>query len=576
MRKLFVAMIVFSALVSAGIFAQVAADPHDFFYDDLNLWETMGIVTSLPAQRPYPLPLVKSILETVVEKGDAYQRKVAEAHHRRIFGRILSYGGKGGLAIDSDESRKQMDISLAFDLNYVFGEYVSASASVDGWATNKLPDEEILPVGQKSEKDVVEDDSKAGPFWILPSVDSSIAVGTEDFYLNAGLMRGSWGPFYENGTIYSQQAHHSGQFNIAYNRPDWCYNMSLMALSATPDSDTSDFYSDKFLSIHSLDYRPFSFLSISIFETVVYGGRLEPMYMIPVAPYMISQGNAGFNDNCYLGGTFTVRPYEGIKVDGSLLVDDASFNDVIKFKFDTKWRIAGQLGVSYAPRKSGLFTLLSLDYTMVTPYTYSHKEGENLDASAPNYQNYTHAGNSVGAALDPNSDRVNLRLRLRPLEGVDFDVVGTLIRHGNVNEGMDDKRIKEYVTTKGSYTTDGTILNSSGTNSGHAFFYSTPFLSQETIQYVWQTGFDVICRLPVLKTGGYMVFRLGYRFEINVNPWINEQVYTYDENLVNADGTLVDDATIKAAAREQLEVWRENATGQRYNNYISAGMEYYF
>jgi hypothetical protein len=62
--------------------------------------------------------------------------------------------------------------------------------------------------------------------------------------------------------------------------------------------------------------------------------------------------------------------------------------------------------------------------------------------------------------------------------------------------------------------TDGSIRNSSGSDAGHAYFYSTPFLTQETIQYIWQTGFDVACRLPILKTGGHMLFKFGYRFEM--------------------------------------------------------------
>jgi len=389
-------------------------------------------------------------------------------------------------------------------------------------------------------------------------------------------MRGSWGPIYENGIIVGQQAHAAGQFTFALNRPKWCFDLSLFALSATADDDVEDYYPDKYLSLHSFEYRPVDWFSISIFESVVYGDRLDLLYLLPLSPYMISQGNTGFHDNSYLGGTFTVRPLEGMKVDGTLIADDLSFNDMAKLNFDTKWRIAGQLGVSYAPRKSGLFTRVMFDYTMVTPYTYTHKEGHDLDATSPNFQNYSHAGKNFGAALDPNSDRLNLRVRLRPLEAVDVDLVGVFIRHGNVNEGMDAKRVREYVCTEDAYITDGSIRNSSGNEAGHAFFYSTPFLTQDTIQYIWQTGFDVTCRLPVLKSGGYMVFRLGYRFEVNINPDVNRQVYTYDESLIDANGDRVSEELIDAAAADQLEDWKDKATGTVYNNYISVGFEYFF
>ncbi|HNY17478.1 MAG TPA: hypothetical protein PK542_05420 [Treponemataceae bacterium] len=571
MRARFLSILLVGLFASTTLFAQVAADPYDYFYDDLVVWETMGLVNNLPAARPYPQQLVKSILDQVIAKGDATQRQIAEAHAKRIFGRVLTVGYKTGAAIDSYNGFKQLDIALAIDLNFFMSEKVSASVSVDGWATNKLRSEELIPAGQGSAKDIVEDNAKAGPMWILPSVNSSIAIGTPDYYLNAGLMRGSWGPFHYDGIIVGPQALHTGQLDFAFYRNPWGLNVSFYTLSATADDDPDKYYPEKFVSIHSIDYHPYEWLSVSILESVIYGGRFDPLYILPLSPYMISQGNTGFADNNYIGGMFTVKPIEGLKIDGVLNADDLSFNDLVKLKFDTKWRIAGQIGASYAPRKSGLFTLISLNYTMVTPYTYSHKGSEDLDTSEPNYQNYTQAGESFGAALDPNSDRINLKIKIRPLEDVDVDFVGTLIRHANVNEDIGYDWVKEYLTGKGSYVTDGSIRNSSGSDAGHAYFYSTPFLTQETIQYIWQTGFDVACRLPILKTGGHMLFKFGYRFEMNINPDVTSEIYAHDESLEGAD-----DETIKAAAAKKLANWREDAVGTVYNNYISAGFQYFF
>jgi hypothetical protein len=571
MKARFIIALAAGIFAGQALFAQVACDPRDYFYDDLVVWETMGLVNNLPAARPYPQQLVKSILDRVIERGDATQRQIAEAHYKRIFGRVLTYGFKTGAAIDSYNSFKQLDLAIAFDLNFFMTDKVSVSASADGWATNKLPYQELVPTYQGGSKDIVEDNAKVGPMWILPSVNSSIAVGTENCYLNAGLMRGSYGPFHNNGTIVGPQALHSGQLDFAFYRGMWGLNVSSYMLSATADDDPYKYYPEKFISTHSIDFHPYEWLSVSILESVIYGGRFDMLYMLPLSPYMISQGNTGFADNNYIGGMFTIKPMEGLRIDGTLNADDLSFNDMVKLKLDTKYRIAGQLGVSYAPRKSGMLTLVSFDYTMVTPYTYSHKGSDDLDASAPNYQNYAHAGENFGPGLDPNSDRVNLKVKLRPLEGVDVDFVGTLIRHANVNEDMGFDWVKEYLTGTGSYVTDGSIRNSSGSDAGHAYFYSTPFLSQETIQYIWQTGFDVACRLPVLKTGGHMLFKLGYRFEMNVNPYVTSEIYSHDKSLEGAD-----DDTIKAAAAKKLADWREAASGTVFNNYISAGFHYFY
>lgn len=580
--RLFVFLTLFSGL-SLGLYAQVAADPLDFFYNDLNVWETSGLINNLPAARPYPLVMVKSILNTVIEKGDATQRKIAEEHYHRFFGRILTYGGKSEAGIETAHSLKQLGIALSFDLNYELEDFLSISATIDGWATNKLFDQELLPLGQKSSKDTIQDNAKVSVFWIQPSVDSSLALGNTEYYLNAGVMRGSYGPFPNNGLIVGSQSLHSAQYSMAVNKPLWGYNVSLYGLSANngygriySTDDTVDTWPSKYLSVHSFDFRPYEWLSVSFLESVMYGGRIEPMYMLPMSPFMVSQGLTGYNDNSYIGGMFTVKPIKGLKIDGVLYADDLSFNDIVKLHWDTKWRLGGQLGASYAPRKPGKLTMVSFDYTMITPYTYSHKSDDTLSLKDPNYQNYMHAGNSFGAALDPNSDRINLNIKLRPLEDMEFNVVGVLIRHGNVNENMEKKFIKEYLTNDKMYITDGSILNSSGTNAGHAFNYSTPFLTQDSIQYIWQTGIDALCRLPVLKTGGYMVFRFSYRVECNINPNVGTPVYHYDSDLVTHSLESDYEDQVDAAAKAQLSDWKAALGKTEYNSYLRVGFEYYY
>ncbi len=567
----------------AWFFGQVASDPLDYFYDDLVIWETMGIVNNLPQSRPYPLPLVKSILLTVFEKGDATQGKIAATHYYRFFHQPIHPGTKAELAIDN-HSRKQLAIAISFDINFPINSLLSISTDVDGWATNKTFDQELLVEGQESTKDIVEDNARVGPFWILPSVNSSAGFGTTEYYVNAGLMRGSFGPFHSNGVIVGPQALHTAQYDFAINKEKWGYDLSLYSLAASSygtynatDNDFDTNYdeaeawaSGKYLTVHSIDYKPYDWLSVSLLESVVYGNTLDVSYLLPLSPFMINQGLTGFTSSCWLGGMFTVKPVKSLKIDGVFYADDLSFNDIIKLNFDTKWRFASQIGASYAPTRSGIFTLISLDYTAIMPYTYSHRlENENGETSDINYQNYTNGGKNMGADLEPNTDRINLKLKTRPLEDVDVDFIGTLIRHGNVNEDMDDKRIREYMTSS-KYITDGTIFNSSYTAVGHAYNYSTPFLTQETLQYIWQTGFDVLCRLPVLKTGGQIVFKMGYRFEYNINSGINSQLWKYHGS------TTIDDSTYEAKKAAQLEAWREEAKGTVVNHYISAGFEVFY
>ncbi|HKL87261.1 MAG TPA: hypothetical protein VJ861_13090 [Treponemataceae bacterium] len=582
-KNVYVVLFIF---VSAFLFSQVAADPSDFFYSDLIRWEAKSLVTNLPAVRPYPLQIVKKILETVIEKGDKTQQEIAQNHYDRFFGRSLSVGGKSEAVIDTEKSRKQLSLAIALDVNHFIEENLSISGSFEGWAVNKIHSQEILPVMYVSEKDLIEDNSKVGPFYILPSMNTSVCYGTTEYYFNTGLMRGSFGPIHENGVVLGTQAFHTGQFTFVADKDIWGFTSSLFSLVATSalsnsgDPDTQ-FYAGKFLALHSLNFKPFPWFEIGLFESVLYGNRFEPLYLIPFSVFFISQALVGYEDNSWLGGMFTVKPIPGLKIDGVLYADDISFKDIVTFKKEQKWRIAGQLATLYSPVKSGLLNLLSIDYTMVTPFAYSHKEGEYYDFYAPNHLNYLHAGTPIGASLEPNSDRLNLQVSVTPLEKLDVTFIGTLIRHGNINENLEQKWIREYVSSTIPYVTDGSIKNASATKVGHVFNYSSPFLAQDTLQYIFQTGFDVKCRLPVLKTGGYMLFKLGYRFEYNANSGINNQIYSYDPilapNLTDPNNPVyATDPQKDASAASQLEAWRSAATGGKVNNYISAGFEYFF
>ncbi|HNQ97493.1 MAG TPA: hypothetical protein PKH81_05330, partial [Treponemataceae bacterium] len=60
--KRYQVLIVILLFASFSLSAQVACDPEDFLYQDISIWQTMGIIRPLPAARPYPLQLIKGIL----------------------------------------------------------------------------------------------------------------------------------------------------------------------------------------------------------------------------------------------------------------------------------------------------------------------------------------------------------------------------------------------------------------------------------------------------------------------------------------------------------------------------------
>ena len=327
-----------------------------------------------------------------------------------------------------------------------------------------------------------------------------------------------------------------------------------------------------------MNIRPLPWLSFGIVDTIIYGNRFEPIYLLPFSAFFVSQGVYAFPDNSLIGGTFTIKPVKGLRLDGAIYADDLGFNEIVKFKKDAKWRMSGQFGVSYTMPKTHWFSFVDLNYTFVFPYTYTHFDGSTI--SAPNYQNYTHNGVPIGSNLEPNSDRILLKVKFKPLYGLDVNVSNTFIRHANVNESITDLAIlKDYLSK--DYVTDGSTLNhatitTDGGAKNHAFLYANPFMRQQTIQYVNQLALDISCHLPIIKSGGYMLFKIGYIFEANINPGVRRNIYSPNDTTKGWYEKAIDtigEENIRAEAARQLEQWRRDAIGKQFNHYIRLSAE---
>ena len=69
--------------------AQVSVDPNDPIYTDISNWENLGIIRNVPPLRPYPLKLISSFLETVMQSEYEDQAAIANAYWQQIFGKTV-------------------------------------------------------------------------------------------------------------------------------------------------------------------------------------------------------------------------------------------------------------------------------------------------------------------------------------------------------------------------------------------------------------------------------------------------------------------------------------------------------
>ena len=576
MKKIVCIGLLFTALY-ATLFAQAAVNVFDPFYDDLSIWEGSGLINDAPNIRPYPLQEIKRILQIVIDTGDAGQRQRAEEYYKRFFGRALHFGGLAEAAVKAPQKQYELNFAPFMDLNYALHRLFTISGRVSVFLTNKFFSQALTPLFQYSKHDLADDGVFAGKLLVLPVFNTGIAFGTPQYYVTAGIARTNHGPFYDNSLFVGSQAMHQGQFTFVVNKAKWTYNQALLTLTATSDRGNNR-RPGKFLAIHSLNIRPLPWLSVGIVDTIIYGNRFEPIYLLPLSAFFISQGLYAFPDNSLIGGTFTIKPIRGLRLDGALYADDLGFNEIVKFKKDAKWRMSGQFGVTYTMPNTHWFSFADLNYTFVFPYTYTHFDGHTV--SMPNYQNYTHNGVPIGSNLEPNSDRISLKVKFRPLHGLDVNISNTFIRHANVNESITDLAIlKDYISkdyiTDGSTRNHATITDKSGAKH-HAYLYANPFMRQQTVQYINQLALDVSYHLPIAKSGGYMLFKLGYVFEANINPGVGKNIYSPNDTTKGWNKKSIaeiGETAIRKEAARQLDNWRKDAIGKQFNHYIRLSAE---
>ncbi|MDR2418568.1 MAG: hypothetical protein LBD79_05895 [Treponema sp.] len=555
-------------------FAQSIINPSDSFYDDLRVWETLGLVSNLPPLRPYPEPLVRSLLEQVINSGNAVQSEKARVQQERLFGKLVHVGAEvNGTIGAGDNNDMQLDLSLLSTGHLSFIDIFSFNYELNLLATNKTPGEEIIPAYSGYRYDTYQDNTAVGLVDIFASFNSTATVGSEKIWFQAGMSRTSWGNFYDNGVVINPSASHTGNMAFVLNQPTWNYTLALFMLSAS--TDAGDYpYPEKFMATHAIKFSPLKWLEIAYYENAVYGKRIEPLYFLPVSPYMVSQQLNGYaEDNIQMGLEVNIKPWNGFSWATNLFVDDLEFADVIKFDFDTKIRVAAQTGVTWIPPLP-LVSLLALDYTLVTPYTYAHYDYSDVRISDEtkriNYQNYTHNGKNLGVTIPPNSDRVTLTARFEPLAGLRLNTSLAFIRHANVNESLPTEYIEQYLTTedKANARTDGSVMDSPNAGNGQFSISHEKllFMEQETKQYVFQFGIGATWELPPFKFGR-LSFSAAYTFEYIKNNGVDRDMFPSRGNPafpVQAQEIYAAKAAWKAQLHDTL------------NNYIWIGARFAF
>ena len=186
------------------------------------------------------------------------------------------------------------------------------------------------------------------------------------------------------------------------------------------------------VNVLEINYR--NYFHIDFGSSTLWPKRLELGYIFPLADTFFYQNNIGDFDNSALFLNI-MGQYPGLtKLWFSLYLDEISFGDINRDFFSKSrmmiaYQFGGRVHIPWFERLA--FSSLTLSYTRIEPYTYTHtREDVPWYGDLPMETNYVNRGRSLGHYLPPNSDEVLVRVDTMPALSTMLSFQYQLIRHG--------------------------------------------------------------------------------------------------------------------------------------------------
>ena len=435
--------------------SQSPFDPNDRIYHHLSIWEQRGYFAPLPELRPYAPQLVVGLLRRVTDKGSRSDRELAAAYLEELAPHPpgdapafppMHVGVRADVSSSPDpETRVRLTGKL--ESHYVGDGLFAYSGAISYWwqegadqrltyAVPHVPARRLNLYG----RDVGASDLYA-----------AAALGIPGLHLQAGFVRHAFGPAFADSLVLGGQAPPAAQISGVYRDRHFSYSIAFLELIAERavtrtgtryhlkdgcprPGDCPQFggFPSKYVMLHALQWYPLPWLSMSAFSTWLFGARPSLFQILPTAP--LTEPFTGDYDNGLTGGSVRLRLPAGLGAYVTLFIDDyhpINRDDSVSL-FTNK--MAGQAALSWTP--PGVVALVAVDYTFVSPYTYTHSSHQPI-----NYLTYTHHGQPLGSALPPNSDQLSLAATITPVTWLDLELAARAIRHGGGSiwdDGYDD------------------------------------------------------------------------------------------------------------------------------------------
>jgi hypothetical protein len=182
------------------------------------------------------------------------------------------------------------------------------------------------------------------------------------------------------------------------------WKLSYTALFAYFDNDLYDrqqyYPSNKYAAMHLLEFKPWDWLDIQLYESVLWQARdstynrgFDVNYLNPLIFYRPVEFSAGSSDNALVGGAINIRPARNLTLYSQFMLDEFLLREVKAGNgwWANKFAVQGGIKAFDIAGVKGLSALA--EGNLARPYTYSH---------ATPLTNYAHNSQALAHPLGSN------------------------------------------------------------------------------------------------------------------------------------------------------------------------------
>jgi len=244
----------------------------------------------------------------------------------------------------------------------------------------------------------------------------------------------------------------------------------------------------KYIASHMLSFYIAEDISLSIGESVVYSGNVEPIYLIPVMffrladHYLSSEGsNTGDNAQIFFDGSYRIQPID-TKIYGSVFIDELSIEKV--FDGENLSSIGYTLGTEFTDLLIPNSTFI-VEYSLLQPFVYTNSD------DAQTYSSHTY---QLGHWIGSNADVIYASYNQGILRGLSLKLSTYYYRKGQTESPEQQYQLPYPNTLYGERRND---------------FNLTLTCKWQPIQNLYLSGFYSYSDISDQETGRTPEFKLG-------------------------------------------------------------------